>query len=98
MRRHITSEASTTETYKQEESMIGDAPACDVVDTEEEDNEELEHVYEAKKEVERVEKNREIYTNAPYFVQVRDDWRYMPTDAKLAKAYVLGQRTSEEKW
>jgi hypothetical protein len=54
--------------------------------------------YEAKKEVERVEKNREIYTNAPYFVQVRDDWRYMPTDSKLAKAYVLGQRTSEEKW
>lgn len=54
--------------------------------------------YEAKKEVERVEKGREIYTNAPYFIQVRDDWRYMPTDTKLDKAFVLGQRTSEEKW
>jgi replicative DNA helicase len=52
--------------------------------------------YDAKREVEREERGREIYTNAPFFNCVRDDWRYMPTDGKLAAARVLGDRHGKD--
>jgi replicative DNA helicase len=49
--------------------------------------------YEAQREVEREERGgRKIYTNAGFFAQVRDDWRFLPTDGKLADARVLGSR------
>jgi hypothetical protein len=52
--------------------------------------------YDAKREVERTEKGREVYTNAAFFRCVRDDWRYMPTDGKLAAAGGLGERNGTE--
>jgi replicative DNA helicase len=53
--------------------------------------------FEAQREVEREERGgKKIYTNAPFFLQVRDDWRHLPTDGKLHEAHVLGSREESD--